>query len=180
MKTLGEIVPVGPAHTVALTSFLQAVDGADQTFLGANAAEPTVIERISRQIGGRHYVAQDRHRRVLGFSSVTIGTGWSSHVGQLRVVVDPPSRGSGLGTQLALAALAGAHESRLDKVTVEVRSDQQSVLNLFGRLGFRPEALLADHLKAPDGATYDLLTLAHRVDEVGSLLVATGLAQVRG
>ena len=182
MTTSHPIVPAAAEHRDELITFLGAVENADQTFLGAHATEQSTIDRIVRQDGGRHYIAHSNPDAggpnvVVGFSSVTAGSGWSRHVGQLRVVVDPSARGTGLGGQLALAALAGAHECGLEKVVVDVRSDQEPVQNLFVQLGFRPEALLTDHLKGPDGVTYDLLTLAHRVEEVGGLLVATGIAQ---
>ena len=176
------IEPATPEHRDELVVFLASVEHADQTFLGAHPTEHATIDRIVNQGGGRHHVAltdpdEGTPVRAVGFSSVTSGSGWSRHVGQMRVVVDPAVRGTGLGGQLALAALAGAHKCGLEKVVVDVRSDQQPVLNLFAQLGFRPEALLTDHLKGPDGTTYDLLTLAHRVEEVGGLLVATGIAE---
>lgn len=178
------VEPASAEHEEELLQFLTSIEGADRTFLGAQATEPATIGRMVRQEGGRHYVAlaapdDGASSRIIGFSGVTLGSGWSSHVGQLRVVVAPGQRGRGLGGQLALAALAGALACGLEKVVVEVRSDQVPVQNLFAQLGFRPEALLTDHLKGPDGTTHDLLTLAHRVEEVSGLLIATGLGQAQ-
>ena len=184
MSPTVSIVPLGPEHTLDLQRFLAAIGDADQTFLG-NSDLRDIRDESVEQLDGRHYLALMQGetaleaQRVVGLSSVTIGTGWSRHVGQLRVIVDSGLRRSGLGGQLALAAVAGAHQCGLEKVFVEVRSDQERVQSLFTRLGFRPEALLTDHLKDPQGHTYDLLTLAHRIDEVQGLLIATGLAQVR-
>ena len=176
-----ELAPVAADLTEQLASFLTAIDGADRTFLDRGTDDPAVARRIAQHYGRQTdgtYVVAIRDRVVVGFAGVTEGAGWSRHVGHLRVVVDPASRRSGVGALLVMAVLAAALDRGLAKVVVEVRSDQQPVIALFTSLGFQAEALLTDHLRDPDGRDYDLITLAHRVDEIRGLVTATGLANV--
>ena len=49
-------------------------------------------------------------------------------------------------------------------------------VNLFTGLGFRPEALLSNHVRDRSGELHDLLVLAHDVEDVQSAMVTTGIA----
>jgi hypothetical protein len=42
-------------------------------------------------------------------------------------------------------------------------TDQRSARQVFEHLGFRPEALLADHAMSRDGHTHDLLLMSYDV-----------------
>ena len=62
-------------------------------------------------------------------SSATVAVvplqGWSSHVGEVRVIVDPAHRGRGIGRALARHAVLDALELGLTKLVVEVVADQE-------------------------------------------------------
>jgi ribosomal protein S18 acetylase RimI-like enzyme len=102
--------------------------------------------------------------------------GWSDHVGEIRLVVGPGSRGTGLGRELARTALSGAVQAGLAKVVVELVADQESALRLFTDIGFGGEALLTKHVRDRDGNLRDLIMLAHYVDDTWSLMDSLGLA----
>jgi len=177
------IEPAVPADAEPLAAFLHSLGGADQTFLSAPMDDPDVAHRVAAgyatQADGLYLVARiEPGSPVVGFAGVTPGAGWSAHVGQLRVVVDPGRRGTGLGAHLAMTALTGALEQGLEKIVVEVRSDQDAVLGLFGSLGFQPEALLTNQLRDPAGDYFDLITLAHSRRDIEALVAATGLSEV--
>jgi L-amino acid N-acyltransferase YncA len=102
--------------------------------------------------------------------------GWSSHVGEVRVIVDPDRRGRGIGRTLARRAVIEAAELQLRKMVVEVVADQEATIAMFRSLGFDPEALLTNHVRDQAGALRDLMILAHSVDEQWSSLVVAGIA----
>jgi RimJ/RimL family protein N-acetyltransferase len=106
------------------------------------------------------------------------GVGWSSHVGELRLVVDPSRRREGLGGALAKAAVAAALTAGLHKVVVEAIATQDPTIALFAGLGFQPEALLVDHVRDAAGELHDLMVLALYGDETWSTLIAVGLDEV--
>ena len=79
---------------------------------------------------------------VLGYVAVMPGQAWSSHVGEIRLIVDPEHRGEGVGTALARHAIIAGFRSGLSKLVVEVLAGQEYTITMFRALGFDPEALL--------------------------------------
>ena len=62
----------------------------------------------------------------VGYMAVVPLQGWSSHVGEVRVIVDPDSRGRGIGRALAQHAVLEALNLGLTKMVVEVVADQEA------------------------------------------------------
>jgi ribosomal protein S18 acetylase RimI-like enzyme len=114
---------------------------------------------------------------VVAYAAVMPGVAWSSHVGELRLIVAPSHRRRGLGHTVARHCLASALEDGLAKVVVEVVADQASTISLFQGLGFVVEALLADHVLDADGNLHDLVVLSHHADDIRSMLATMGLDQ---
>jgi ribosomal protein S18 acetylase RimI-like enzyme len=115
---------------------------------------------------------------IAGYVAIERLPGWSSHVGELRLVVDPQRRGSGVGRLLAQHALTQAFQQGIRRVVVELAVDQEGAVAMFWSLGFVGEALLRDHIRDRDGNLRDLLVLAHNVDENWSTIEGVGLADV--
>jgi ribosomal protein S18 acetylase RimI-like enzyme len=102
--------------------------------------------------------------------------GWSSHVGEVRVIVDPAHRGRGVGPALAPRPVREGLPLELTKVVVEVVADQEPTILMFRSLGFEPEALLLDHVRDRTGELRDLLVLAHSVEAQVAALELAGIA----
>jgi ribosomal protein S18 acetylase RimI-like enzyme len=102
--------------------------------------------------------------------------GWSSHVGEVRLVVHPAARGRGLGRGLARQAVHDAVELGLAKLVVEVIADQAEVVAMFVALGFDAEALLADHVRDRNGEIRDLLVLANDVESQFAAMATAGIS----
>jgi RimJ/RimL family protein N-acetyltransferase len=102
--------------------------------------------------------------QIAGYSSIHMNeAGWTRHVGELRVLVGRDFRGLGLGKRLTNEAFSMSKDLGLKKVTAQMATDQRSARQVFEHLGFRPEALLADHVMTRDGQTHDLLIMSHDV-----------------
>jgi len=114
---------------------------------------------------------------VLGYVAVIPLHGWSSHVGEVRIVVDPAHRGRGVGRALARHAVLEALSLGLAKVVVEVIADQEPLTAMFRGLGFEPEALLVDHVRDRSGELRDLLVLAQSVERQWTSMAAAGIAE---
>jgi RimJ/RimL family protein N-acetyltransferase len=74
---------------------------------------------------------------------------WTRHVGEIRTNVGADYRGIRLGARLVEEMFAIAKEIGLKKITANMTSDQKAARATFERIGFRPEALLADHVAMP-------------------------------
>ncbi len=170
-----EVVELGPAHGDALLRFFAALTEQDLTFIEEEVTDPAVVRSwAAGSGGGRRFVAVDGDD-VAGYVAVRPLPGWSAHVGEVRLVVSPTRRGSGLGRLLARQALVAAVGDGLAKVVVEVVAEQGAALALFTDLGFTGEALLRDHVRDREGNLRDLMVLAHHVGETWSGMATVGL-----
>lgn len=173
-----QILELGEDRLPALGAFLQALPDGDVTFIKEDVRNPEVADGWARPgARGRRWVALDDDGAVLGLVSITPLMGWSAHVGELRLVVDPERRGRGLGASLARHALRQALEAGLRKVVVEVVAEQEGAIRMFTDLGFRGEALLTDHIRDRAGELRDLLVLAHAAGDEWSTLSSLGVEE---
>jgi L-amino acid N-acyltransferase YncA len=172
------VVELGPGHCDALLRFFTALPEGDLTFIEEEVTDPaTVRSWAAGDTPRRRWVSVDAGgNEVTGYVAVRRLPGWSDHVGEVRLVVAPSRRGTGLGRELARQALVGAVSAGLSKLVVEIVAEQGSALALFTDLGFSGEALLRDHIRDRDGRLRDLMVLAHHVQETWAGMDTVGIA----
>jgi ribosomal protein S18 acetylase RimI-like enzyme len=158
----------------AVEQFIARIPEADRTFFKEDVADANVVHAWTRPGAARALAVEDG--AVIGTSAVVPLHGWSSHVGEVRLIVDPDCRGRGLGRALARRAVIEAIELDLRKMVVEVVADQEPTIAMFRSLGFDPEALLTNQVRDQSGALRDLMILAHSVEEQWSSMVVAGIA----
>jgi L-amino acid N-acyltransferase YncA len=117
---------------------------------------------------------------VVGYVAVLKGVAWSSHVGELRLVVASEYRQRGIGRLLAQRAVVEALELGVVKLVVEVVAGQDRLFEMFTKLGFEQEGRLRRHVRNESGETRDLLVLAHFVDELAASLDGPADRQIDG
>jgi len=161
---------VGPAR-----AFFARIPEGDRTFFKEDVTDPITIDSWARDHRNQRLVAVADDGSVVGYLALMPGVGWSSHVGEIRLVVDPARRGSGLGRMLARHGLTEALGGGMTKVYVEVVADQTAAVGMFDSIGFQGEALLKDHVRDRDGHLRDLMILSHDVSGVSATLSATGI-----
>src|SRR3954468_2683110 len=191
------IVPLEGTHADALVDFFGSLPDSDRTFIKEEVTDPATARALAAArpagegrarpaapaVGGRarRWVALGEDgMEVIGYLAVQPLAGWSDHVGEIRLVVAPDRRGSGLGRELARHALVQGVEAGLTKLVVEVVPDQGPALALFTALGFSGEALLQDQIRDRDGQLRDLMVLAHHVSETWSRMDAVGMTDAVG
>lgn len=160
----------------ALGAFLAAIPAGDRTFIKEDVEDLASARAWIADAGTTRAVATEAEA-VVGLVAIIPGVGWSSHVGDLRLVVHPRHRRRGVGTELARWAVLEAARMGLSKLVVEVVAEQEAAVAMFQGLGFEGEALLTDHIRDRDGNLRDLLLLSHRVDQNWSGLTTLGLGQ---
>jgi ribosomal protein S18 acetylase RimI-like enzyme len=178
------VVELGPERCDALLRFFGSLPEGDLTFIKEDVTDPETVRSWTKGDGpgGRWVAVEDtsdgtaHDAEVTGYVAVRPLPGWSDHVGEVRLVVSPARRGSGLGRELARRALVEAVGSGLTKLVVEVVAEQGAALALFTELGFTGEALLVDHIRDRNGQLRDLMVLAHHVQKTWEEMDTVGIA----
>jgi L-amino acid N-acyltransferase YncA len=85
---------------------------------------------------------------------------WTRFAGEIQATVAHDCRGVGLGERMVAEIVVIANGLGLRKVTARVASGRRASIVMFERMGFRPEALLADYLIDPWDETHDLLIMS--------------------
>jgi ribosomal protein S18 acetylase RimI-like enzyme len=190
--TKATVTQLRPEHCEALVRFFATLPAGDLTFIKEDVTDAATVQSWAVSDAAGRWLAVEAGgsgsgssgpggeagHEVTGYVAVHRLPGWSDHVGEMRLVVSPARRGTGLGRELARHALGQAVESGLSKLVVEVVAEQSAALALFTDLGFSGEALLEDHIRDRNGELRDLLVLAHHVGSTWSAMSSLGLAEV--
>lgn len=173
-----ELSLLTPADESDLLTFADALPGHDLLFLSRDIQEPKVITAWIKSIGEGDIVSVVARidGKITGTTAVvTDKHGWSSHVGELRVLIASDARDIGLGRQLIQESFLIGLDLGLEKIIARMTADQDSAIKVFEEMGFRTEALLKDHVKDRDGVKHDIIILSHDVERQQSQMQAYGL-----
>lgn len=173
-QQLIELRRLTPGDAEVVERFLRDLPEGDRTFLQEEADAETVARWCADARSGR-WIAAGPDGTPQAMLSVVPGAGWSSHVGELHLVVDQRFRRQGLGRRLARFGLAEAVRLGLRKIVVQVVAEKEADIAMFTSIGFMPEALLADHICDRDGNLQDLVVLAHEAGDVSASMDLIGL-----
>jgi len=150
-----------------IEAFAKVLPEDDLIFLRTDITQPETVRIWMNYIkSGRtmSVIAETAEGKIAGYASIHLNeANWTRHVGELRVLVGGEHRGIGLGKRLTNEAFSIAKDLGLKKITAQMSTDQRSARGVFEHLGFRPEALLADHVMSRDGRTHDLLIMSYDV-----------------
>ena len=164
-------------------AFARSLPVHDLLFLRRDITQPENIDYwLSGIARGRiKSILAESDGKVQGYATVDRGElSWSPHVAELRVLVSPAMRGKGLGRLLTQEAFAIALGLGIEKIIAQMTVDQKSAVAAFEGMGFKPEALLRDHIKDREGNKHDLLILAHDVAGFHAQLDAYGVIKALG
>jgi len=170
---------VEPDDGPILRSFLAAVQQQDASFLKEDLEDSNVIDAWLQAGRITRLVHVDDDNAITAVASIAPGFGRSDHVAELRIVVDARRRRAGIGRELAQQAVLAAVRDGYRKITVEVGATQDGTINLFRSLGFTPEALHRDQVRADDGQLLDILVLAHSIDDNWAAITTIGQRAVQ-
>jgi RimJ/RimL family protein N-acetyltransferase len=155
------------SHRDDLLALARTLPRQDVMFLRMDITDPRNIDEWIRNI------ANGRTISVLAYEGDTLA-GWASlhhnevlwtrHVGEIRTIVGPDYRNVRLGVRLVEEIFEIAKEMGLKKITAQMTSDQRGARATFERIGFRPEALLADYVVDAEGRTHDMLIMSYDID----------------
>jgi len=161
--------PMTPEDRDATLAFTSRMPHSDILFLQSDITKPEVIDEwISIVERGRAFVllAFNSAHEIVGYASLYRNKdSWARHQIELRLFVDKPWRGTGVGKQLAGEVTLVAEEQNPDIITVNVPREHPHIRMMLEKKGFNVEALLTDWLMDTDGKTHDLLIMARRLKD---------------
>jgi len=151
----------------AVLAFARSLPEEDLLFLRVDLTEPGVIDEwIGNLASGSStsLVAYDADGLV-GYATVHRNPArWTRRVGEIRVNVSPEYRARGLGRRLIAQIFDLARAQGLRKLMANMTTDQPGAQAAFRKLGFVPEALLADYVEDRNGLARDMVIMSYDVD----------------
>ena len=147
----------------AMLRFSRALPEHDLLFLSRDLKHRKVVEAWAEAVEDGFidsFVAEDGDAIVATCALVRDPLGWSTHVGEVRLLVSPELRGQGVGRRLLDEMFVAAQQRDLKKLVAQMTPDQRGAIRLFEESGFRGEALLKDHAMDRQGQLHDLAILS--------------------
>ncbi len=161
----------------SIIAFANSLATHDLLFLRRDIRNPKVVAAWIDQHnkGLLRTIIAERDGEIIG--SVALARdelSWSMHVGDIRLLVSPAARGTGIARVLLEEVMALATSMDVIKLTASMTPDQQGAIALFEDQGFAPEALLRDHVRDPDGSLHDLVVFSLNLERAGAHRTAYG------
>jgi L-amino acid N-acyltransferase YncA len=156
-----------PRDREAMLAFAQSLPPDDLLFLRLDITKPEAMDEWIKnlQAGRTITVVAEEGGRIAGYASVHHNQVlWNRHMGEIRVIVGSDFRRHKLGRRLTEEVFAISRQIGLRKLMAQMTPDQRGARATFERLGFRPEALLADFVVDRDGRTRDLLVMTYDLE----------------
>lgn len=157
----------GDSDQDAIVEFARRLPQDDLLFLRVDITEPQVVANWAANVAAGttvSIVAYDDDG-VAGYATVDRNPArWTRRIGEIRVNVAPRCRGKGLGRHLSAQIFDIARSLDLRKLMANMTIDQVGAQAAFKRLGFMPEAVLADYVEDRDGTPRDMVIMSYDVD----------------
>lgn len=162
-----ELKIMGREDRDAMLAFARALPPEDLMFLRIDLTQDAAVDTWIRDIEAdlkTAIVAYD-NSGLQGYAAVSRNpVSWTRHVGEIRVNVSPSYRSRGLGRALTSHIFDIARGLALTKLTAQMTTDQPGAQAAFRRLGFVPEAVLADYVQDRSGVTRDMVIMSYDID----------------
>jgi L-amino acid N-acyltransferase YncA len=150
----------------AMLAFARSLPQEDLLFLRVDISDPAAVDIWIRNIEAglsATLLAFDADG-IVGYATVHRSqVPWMRRVGELRVNVGAAYRARGLGRILTSQIFDLARGLGLRKLMANMTTDQHGAQAAFRRLGFIPEALLADYVEDRNGTPRDLVMMSYDI-----------------
>jgi RimJ/RimL family protein N-acetyltransferase len=147
-------------------AFARSLPEDDLLFLSFDITQESFVKNWIRRIeaGNWHTIVVEIGGKLVGHGSLMQTEQiWSRHLGEIILLLSPEVRGKGLGNILAGELFAKAEELKLQKIVARMASEQKGAIQVFEKLGFNAEALLADYVIDRNDKTHDLIAMSYDV-----------------
>jgi L-amino acid N-acyltransferase YncA len=150
-----------------MLEFARGLNSEDLLFLRMDITQSNVIDEWIGNLETGHSTSLVAYagESLIGYATVHRNPApWTRRVGELRVNVNQAFRTRGLGKNLTSEIFDLARGIGVRKLMANMTTDQHGAQAAFRRLGFVPEALLADYVEDRNGTSRDLVIMSYDVD----------------
>ncbi|MCY7374640.1 MAG: GNAT family N-acetyltransferase [Pyrinomonadaceae bacterium] len=150
----------------AVLEFARLLPENDLLFLSFDITDEAFVESWTKRIekGNWHTILVEANGKLVGHGSLMqTEQVWSRHLGEIILLLSPEVRGKGLGSILAGELFVKAEELGLQKVVARMAAEQKGAIQVFEKLGFKIEALLADYVIDRHDKTHDLIAMSYDI-----------------
>jgi RimJ/RimL family protein N-acetyltransferase len=150
----------------ALLAFARSLPEDDLLFLSIDITNPDMVVHCIEQVNAGRFnvILAEVDSRIVGYGNLIISElTWSRHLGEIQLMVSREQRGLGIGSLLAEEVFAMAKNLGMQKLIARMASEQKGAIQVFERMGFHAEALLADFVIDRNNRTHDLMVMSYDV-----------------
>ena len=151
----------------AVLAFARSLPEEDLLFLRVDLTQEDVVDDWIANVESNNSTTIVAYSgdNLVGYATVHRSPArWTRRVGEIRVNVAASHRGKGLGRNLTAQIFDISRGLELRKLMANMTTDQHSAQAAFRRLGFVPEALLADYVEDRNGVSRALVIMSYDVD----------------
>lgn len=155
------------SDSAMLLKFANQLPEADLIFLRMDITQPEVVAEWVNNIERAKTITliAEEDGTMIAYGSIHYNQlQWTRHMGELRIMVSPKFRGLSIGRFLVNELFQLAKELGLERVVVQIPSNQPRVRKMFEDLDFAAAALLTDWLKDRNNRTHDLIIMSRNMD----------------
>ncbi len=138
----------------------------DLLFLAIDITKEEAVDDWIRRLKGDNIrtILVEKNGELVGHGSLLRDEQvWTRHLGGIILLLTPGVRGKGLGHALAGELFLFAEDLGLLKLMARMASEQKGAIQVFEKLGFKMEALLADCVIDRNERTHDLIIMSYDV-----------------
>lgn len=104
---------------------------------------------------------------IVGNCTLHLGSGYTRHVGEVRIFLAREYRRRGIGSAMIKSHLEIARKLGLHQVVAEVVETRPQVIHAFERLGFERQFAWKDLFMTPEGETLDMVVVVNYLKRPG-------------
>lgn len=149
-----------------MLEFARSLPEDDLLFLAIDITKEAAVDDWIRRLRDDNIrtILVERDGKLVGHGSLLHEEQvWTRHLGGMILLLAPEVRGKGLGHILAGELFAYAEELGLLKVMARMAASQKGAIQVFEKMGFKMEALLADCVIDREDRTHDLIMMSYDV-----------------
>ena len=152
----------------AIGRLAESLPSSDLVFLRMDITQPEAVDEWVENVKRERTltVLAELNGEIVGYGNLHMSSlQWTSHIGEIRLLVAGKHRKLGIGKVLVQDLIDIAEEKGLARVVAHIASTQPRVRVMFESLEFEPEALLTDWLKDHSGQVHDLIIMSRLIED---------------